>query len=155
MRISKKKSSLFEWKLSHCEGVYRGFVLVCKKFDIEKCWDLAHFKKYTQLNAMKKIEKFAWNVIYLIAATENFFWSFNNLNKKKLILNFFKFSFISFISYVKNFKLMFDWFLKKWYLLFILQLKNFYFNFSFKNLISLHLFFFKSAFRDRKKQNWF
>ena len=56
-----------------CEGVYRGFVLICKKFDIGECWGLAHFKKHTQLNATKKIKKFVWNVIYLIVATESFF----------------------------------------------------------------------------------
>ena len=57
-----------------CERVYRGFVLICKKFDIKECWDFAHFRTHTQLNATKKIKKFAWNAIYLIAATENFFF---------------------------------------------------------------------------------
>ena len=56
------------------EEVYKRFVLICKKFDIKECWDLAHFKKHTQLNAMKKIKKFAWNAIYLIAVKKSFFF---------------------------------------------------------------------------------
>ena len=74
--ISDLKSHFCIKKLKivkYCEGIYRGFVLICKKFDIEECWGLAHFRTHTQLNATKKIEKFAWNAIYLIAATESFF----------------------------------------------------------------------------------
>ena len=80
-KINRTCSSCLFWfneniriSFTYCEGVYRGFVLVCKKFDIEEYWDLAHFRKHTQLNATKEIEKFAWNAIYLIAATESFFF---------------------------------------------------------------------------------
>ena len=62
------------FNVSYCEGVYRGFVLVCKKFDIGECWGFTHFRKHTQLNATKKIKKFAWNIIYLIVAIESFFF---------------------------------------------------------------------------------
>ena len=66
-----------------CERVYGEFVLICKKFDIKECWDFAHFEKHTQLNATKKIEKFAWKY-YMIdrCNRKNFFWSLNDLNKK-------------------------------------------------------------------------
>ena len=70
---SNTLNNIINFVSTYCEGVYRGFVLVCKKFDIGEYWGLAHFRKHTQLNATKEIGKFAWNALYLIAATENFF----------------------------------------------------------------------------------
>ena len=78
------------------------------------------------------------------------FWSLNNLNKKKLLLNFFYFFLFYLISYVKDFKLMFDWFLKN-DVCCLLYNWDFFFVFSFKNLISLHFFFFQICVSRSKK----
>ena len=48
-----KKNRIASWS-SICEKVYRRFVFVYKKFDIKECWDFAHFRKHTHMNATKK-----------------------------------------------------------------------------------------------------
>ena len=83
--IAQQDSQTFHKKKSNriviaiCERIYRGFVLICKKFDIKKCWSLAHFRKLLwgplPLKYMNKWNDRKEGVTWLTELTKKSNWS--------------------------------------------------------------------------------